>query len=159
MATKRLTLNFPPHLIDQPVTYQLITEHNLKVNILRARITPREWGRLVVEISGKKKNLDAGLQFATELGLDIKPLAQDVSWHEDKCIECTACSSVCPTGALSVERKRCGSRLSRKNASPVSCVFQPVPMKPCRSPFNLEIYDLSNTQGGSTILGVCCYDR
>ena len=53
MATKRLTLNFPPHLIDQPVTYQLITEHNLKVNILRARITPREWGRLVVEIAFK----------------------------------------------------------------------------------------------------------
>jgi formate hydrogenlyase subunit 6/NADH:ubiquinone oxidoreductase subunit I len=105
MATKRLTFNFPPHLIDQPVTYQLITEHNLKVNILRARITPREWGRLVVEISGKKKNLDAGLQFATDLGLDIKPLAQDVQWDAEKCIECTACSSVCPTGALSVERK------------------------------------------------------
>ncbi|MBW2720998.1 MAG: hypothetical protein JRC67_02045, partial [Deltaproteobacteria bacterium] len=78
MATKRLTLNFPPHLIDQPVTYQLITEHDLKVNILRARITPREWGRLVVELSGSKKNLDAGLKFATDLGLDIKPLAQDV---------------------------------------------------------------------------------
>ena len=105
MATKRLTLNFPPHLIDQPVTYQLITEHKLKVNILRARITPREWGRLVVEISGSKKNLDAGLQFATDLGLDIKPLALDVQWNADKCIECTACSSVCPTGALSVERK------------------------------------------------------
>jgi len=105
MATKRLTLNFPPHLIDQPVTYQLITEHDLKVNILRARITPREWGRLVVELSGSKKNLDAGLKFATDLGLDIKPLALDVQWNEDKCIECTACSSVCPTGALSVERK------------------------------------------------------
>ena len=105
MATKRLTLNFPPHLIDQPVTYQLITEHKLKVNILRARITPRESGRLVVEISGSKKNLDAGLQFATDLGLDIKPLALDVQWNADKCIECTACSSVCPTGALSVERK------------------------------------------------------
>jgi Fe-S-cluster-containing dehydrogenase component len=105
MATKRLTLNFPPHLIDQPVTYQLITEHDLKVNILRARITPREWGRLVVELSGSKKNLDAGLKFATDLGLDIKPLALDVKWNEDKCIECTACSSVCPTGALSVERQ------------------------------------------------------
>ncbi len=105
MPTERLTFNFPPHLIDQPVTYQLITEYNLKVNILRARITPREWGRLVVEISGSKKNLNAGLQFATELGLDIKPLAQDVSWHEDKCIECTACSSVCPTGALWVARE------------------------------------------------------
>ena len=105
MATKRLTFNFPPHLIDQPVTYQLITEHKLKVNILRARITPREWGRLVVEISGTKKNLDAGLRFATELGLDIKPLAQDVQWNADNCIECTACVSICPTQALSVERK------------------------------------------------------
>jgi ferredoxin len=105
MATKRLVFNFPPHLIDQPVTYQLITEHNLKINILRARITPREWGRLVVEVSGKKQSLDAGLQFASDLGLDIKPLAQDVLWDADKCIACTACCSVCPTGALSVTRQ------------------------------------------------------
>jgi hypothetical protein len=48
MATKRLVLNFPPHLIDQPVTYLLITQYQLKVNILRARITPRERGRLVL---------------------------------------------------------------------------------------------------------------
>jgi ferredoxin len=105
MATKRLVFNFPPHLIDQPVTYQLITEHKLKVNILRARITPREWGRLVVEVSGTKKDLNAGLQFATDLGVDVKPLAQDVRWDQDKCIECTACSSICPTGALSVARE------------------------------------------------------
>ena len=105
MATKRLVFNFPPNLIDQPVTYQLITEHKLKVNILRARITPREWGRLVVEVSGSKKNLDSGLQFATDLGLDIKPLAQNVHWREENCIECTACCSICPTGALSVERE------------------------------------------------------
>jgi len=105
MATKRLVFNFPPHLIDQPITYQLITEHNLKVNILRARITPREWGRLVVEISGGKKNLDAGLQSARDLGVDIKPLAQDVQWDEEKCIQCTACSSICPTGALAVARR------------------------------------------------------
>jgi ferredoxin len=104
MATKRLVLNFPPHLIDQPVTYQLITEYNLKVNILRARITPREWGRLVVELSGGKKDLEAGLQFASGLGVEVKPLAQDVQWREDKCIECTACVSICPTGALAVAR-------------------------------------------------------
>lgn len=108
MTTKRLVFNFPPNLIDQPVTYQLITEHKLKVNILRARITPREWGRLVVEVSGSKKNLDAGLQFATDLGLDIKPLAQNVHWREENCIQCTACCSICPTGALSVERKDMG---------------------------------------------------
>lgn len=119
MATKRLTLNFPPHLIDQPVTYQLITEHDLKVNILRARITPREWGRLVVELSGSKKNLDAGLKFATDLGLDIKPLAQDVRWYEERCIECTACISICPTGALELAREE--MRVSFDHEKCIAC--------------------------------------
>jgi L-aspartate semialdehyde sulfurtransferase ferredoxin len=104
MATKRLVLNFPPHLIDQPVTYQLITQYQLKVNILRARITPRERGRLVVEVSGAKKNLDAALKFVAQLGVEAEPLAQDVQWRQERCIECTACTSICPTGALSVTR-------------------------------------------------------
>lgn len=104
MATKRLVIDFPPHLIDQPVTYQLITEYQLKVNILRANITPREWGRLVIEASGKAKDLDAGLKYASDLGVEIKPLAHEVRWREDRCIECTACVSICPTGALSVSR-------------------------------------------------------
>ena len=104
MATKRLVIDFPPHLIDQPVTYQLITEYQLKVNILRANITPREWGQLVIEASGKAKDLDAGLKFASDLGVEVRPLAQDVRWREDRCIECTACVSICPTGALSLSR-------------------------------------------------------
>ena len=104
MVTKRLVLNFPPHLIDQPLTYQLITQYQLKVNILRARITPRERGRLVVEVSGTKKNLDAALKFVAQLGVEAEPLAQDVQWRQERCIECTACTSVCPTGALSVAR-------------------------------------------------------
>ena len=104
MVTKRLVLNFPPHLIDQPLTYQLITQYQLKVNILRARITPRERGRLVVEVSGTKKNLDAALKFVAQMGVEAEPLAQDVQWRQERCIECTACTSICPTGALSVTR-------------------------------------------------------
>ena len=104
MATKRLVLNFPAHLIDQPVTYQLIKKYDLMVNILRARVTPKEEGRLTVEISGKKSNLDKGLQYIRELGVNFQPLAQEVRWQEDLCIGCTACISICPTGALSVAR-------------------------------------------------------
>jgi len=104
MAKKRLVLSFPPDLIDQPITYQLIKKYDLMVNILSARITPKEQGRLIMELSGKKKDLEAGLQFIEELGVTVQPIAQDVRWHEDRCIECTACTSVCPTGALSVSR-------------------------------------------------------
>jgi len=119
MAKKRLVLNFPPHLIDQPVTYQLITKYQLKVNILRARITPKEWGRLVIEVSGTKKNLDAALRFVAEVGVDVKPLAQDVLWHEERCIECTACTSICPTGALSVSRP--DMRVSFRHEKCIAC--------------------------------------
>ena len=104
MAKKRLVLSFPIHLIDQPVTYQLVKKYDLMVNILRARVTPNEEGRLTVEISGKKSNLDKGLRFISELGVNFQPLAKEVRWHEDRCIGCTACTSICPTAALSVAR-------------------------------------------------------
>ncbi len=104
MVNRRLSLSFPPHLIEQPVTYELIKEYGLKVNILSARITPREQGRLVVEVSGSRKDLKAGLDFVRNLGVEVEPLAQDVRWHEDRCVQCSACTSICPTGALHVSR-------------------------------------------------------
>lgn len=104
MAKKRLVLSFPPELIDEPITYQLIKKYDLMVNILSARITPKEQGRLIVVLSGKSADLEAGLRFIEELGVTVQPIAQDVRWHEDRCIECTACTSICPTGALSVAR-------------------------------------------------------
>ncbi|MEW6668351.1 MAG: NIL domain-containing protein [Thermodesulfobacteriota bacterium] len=104
MANKRLVLNFPPHLIDQPVTFELVRKYNLKINILRARITPREQGRLVIEVSGSKKDLEAGLKFLQEMNVQVDSLAQDVRFHEERCTECSACTSICPTGALSVAR-------------------------------------------------------
>ncbi len=104
MPKKKVVLNFPPHLIDQPVTYRLIKEHGLEVNILRARITPHEWGRMVVELSGNGGSLEAGLHFLTELGVGVEPLAGEVRWLEDRCVHCTACIAPCPTHALEVDR-------------------------------------------------------
>ena len=54
MSKKKVVLNFPPHLIDQPTIYRLITEKGVSVNILRARTTPKEWGNMVVELNGDR---------------------------------------------------------------------------------------------------------
>jgi L-aspartate semialdehyde sulfurtransferase ferredoxin len=106
MVKKRVVLSFPPHLVDQSVTYRLIKEFDLMINILRARITPREWGRLVIEITGKKPSLDAGIAYLKEVGVEIQPLAQDIKWHEDRCTHCTACLSFCRPKALDVDRTK-----------------------------------------------------
>jgi len=105
MEKKRVILTFPYQLIDQPITYHLIKDYNLIVNILRAKINPEEEGRLMIEISGGKKSLNEGMNYLKRLGVSIQPLAKDIKWLEEKCTHCTACISICPTGALSVERK------------------------------------------------------
>ncbi len=119
MKKSRLVLLFPPRLIDQPITYQLVKKFDLMINILRAQITPNEQGRLVVEVSGSRKNLDAGLDFLREIGVEIQLLAQEIKWHEERCIECTACTTICPTGALSVKRPQ--MNVSFKNEKCIAC--------------------------------------
>jgi Fe-S-cluster-containing dehydrogenase component len=104
MAKKKVVLNFPPHLIDQPITYRLIAEQGLKVNILRARITPKEWGNMVVELNGNEAKVVEGLEFLRELGVEVELLAEEVKWLEERCIHCTACLTPCPTRALYVDR-------------------------------------------------------
>lgn len=104
MQKKRVVFSYPPHLVDQPVISRLVKEFDLEVNILRAHITPNEQGRLVLEITGKRQSLEAGLNAVREMGVEIQPLAQDVKWHEERCTHCTACLSVCRTRALEVKR-------------------------------------------------------
>jgi len=48
MTTTKVVLRFPPDLTDQPITYKLIKEYDLMVNILRGHITPKEEGMLVL---------------------------------------------------------------------------------------------------------------
>jgi ferredoxin len=88
------------------VISKLVKDYDLTVNILRARITPKEEGRLVLEVTGKRQDLEAGINYMEALGVKIQPLAQDVKWHEDRCTHCTACISVCPPRALEVDRKK-----------------------------------------------------
>lgn len=104
MKKKRVVLTFPANLIDQPIAYHLIKNYDLMVNILRGNITPKEQGRLVVEMSGKKRNLDAGMTYLSGLGVEVQSLAQDIKWHEKKCTHCTVCIPICPSGALNLDR-------------------------------------------------------
>jgi ferredoxin len=104
MQKKRVVLNYPPHLVDEPVISRLVKDFDLMVNITRARITPKEEGRMVLEITGKRSDLESGFKYLNEMGVRVQPLAHDVKWHEDRCTHCTACISVCPTKALDVNR-------------------------------------------------------
>ncbi len=104
MSAEKVILDFPPDLIDQPINYKLITEHGLVVNILLARISPNEWGRMVVELGGDERQLHEARRFLKDLGVVVEPLAGEVRWIEERYIDCTACVGACPARALTVDR-------------------------------------------------------
>lgn len=108
MIKKTFVLSFPEAVVQQPVAYHLVKDYNWIINILRARVNPNEnleeEGMLVIEAQGQAGNIDEGLQYLSRIGVRYEPLAQDVVWNEERCIHCTACTSLCPTGALSVSR-------------------------------------------------------
>jgi Fe-S-cluster-containing dehydrogenase component len=102
MPKKKMVLNFPPQLIDQPITYRLVKDFGLVVNILKARITPQEWGTMVVELDDTEGKLEAALASLAEQGVGVEALSKELAWHEERCIHCTACTGSCPTHALAV---------------------------------------------------------
>jgi ferredoxin len=119
MTTRKVVLRFPPDKTDQPVTYNLIKEYDLMVNILRGHITPKEEGMLVLELTGKKRQLDKGIDYLSELGIETEKLSKDLRWLKERCTHCTACTSLCPTQALSVDRKT--MEVSFEKAKCIAC--------------------------------------
>lgn len=105
MVSKRIVLTFPHNLVDKPIVYKLVKDYDLIFNILQARVTPKEEGLLVLELKGKKENYASGIKYLTDLGVKIQPLSQDVVRDDDRCTHCGACVTVCPTGALYIDKE------------------------------------------------------
>lgn len=113
---KMIALTFPPENSGEPIMYNLARDHNLTFNILKARISPRKEGHMVVEIQGSEHDFRAGLNYLKDQGITIQPVAQQITRDEDSCMHCGVCTAVCPTKALALnletrfiefDRERC----------------------------------------------------
>jgi len=105
MVKKRIVLTFPHSLLDKPIVYKLVKDFDLVFNILQARITPEEEGLMVIELAGKKEDFANGVTYLQEKGVAIQQLDKDITRDDNVCTQCGACISVCPTGALAVNRE------------------------------------------------------
>jgi ferredoxin len=105
MISKRVVLKFPRKLVDKPIVYKLVKDFDLVFNILRAQVTPEEEGELVIELKGSKQNYTRGVDYLKDLGVTIQPLSQDIIRDDERCTHCGACITICPTGALYMDKK------------------------------------------------------
>jgi len=82
----------------------LTKDYNLLFNILNAAVLPRKEGIMALELSGTKKNFTEGVKFLKSQGVKVKNASQEIKRNNKKCTDCGACTAVCPTGALAVQR-------------------------------------------------------
>lgn len=103
MVRHKVVLHFPHEQVDKPIVSRLVRDYGLDFNILKASITPREEGLLVLELTGEEADYLRGLQYLRSCGVSIQPLSQDIRRNEEKCTHCGACLAVCPTSALELD--------------------------------------------------------
>jgi ferredoxin len=126
MARKKVVLSFPPDIVKKPITYHLVKDYDLIINILRAEIKEEEAGRMVLDIEGDEKNIENGLTFLREQGVGIQEAARDISLDTELCIDCGACTAVCLSQALSMNKDTWKLKFDKDN-----CLFCELCVKAC----------------------------
>lgn len=131
MAERRVVLSFLRWQLDKPITYKLVKDFDLVVNILQAKVTTEE-GKLVLGLEGLEQNIEAGVDWLKEQQVIVEPLATGLSVVKDECVDCGACTAVCPTGAvhftgdwtLDYDEDKCILCLSCVPACPVRAIHE-----------------------------------
>jgi ferredoxin len=117
LISKILRLRFPKDVTTQPIVCYLTRDFDLVFNILNATVLPRKEGVLVMELSGSRKNFKDGVRYLKEKGIQVENASQEVKRDKNKCTHCGACTAVCPTGALAVQRPEMSVLFSQDKCS------------------------------------------
>jgi ferredoxin len=135
MATRKVVLIFPKEKIDKPIVYSLIKDFNLTFNIMKASITPDQEGHMVLELSGENSEIEKGMKYLKDQKVSIQPLSKDIKVNWDKCTQCGACVSICPTGALYVKDQK----TMEVAFDPEKCIACELCIRPC-PPRAIEVH-------------------
>ncbi len=77
MPFRRVTFTFETDLIQRPVIYELGKKFEIVTNVRRAEVG-QDNGWVVLELEGTLDEIDRGLVWVKELGVDISSLEGDV---------------------------------------------------------------------------------
>ena len=117
MYSKILILRFPNTVVREPVVCNLAKNFDLTFTILNASIFPRKEGKMVLELSGTKSNFKQGVKYLKDHNVDVQNAGRDVEQDQSKCTHCGACTAVCPTHALFIQRPEMNVVFNRQKCS------------------------------------------
>lgn len=104
MFAQIYVLRFPKVVIDQPIICNLVKKFDIEFNILQATILLQQEGLMVIELMGHKTKVKSSIAYLKEMGVQVEKMTAVIRRDYDKCYQCGACTGICPTGALYIQR-------------------------------------------------------
>jgi Pyruvate/2-oxoacid:ferredoxin oxidoreductase delta subunit len=128
MIKKRYILNFPPDSGDKPLSYHLVRDYDIRINILKAEVYPGKRGSLLLELQGKKENIEKGVEYlhSRMLSANRSTIASILGRKSIDCGNCTAFVLRC------VDHE---TRIVEKEFDKKKCVVCELCIPPARSIF------------------------
>ncbi|MFP4017355.1 MAG: NIL domain-containing protein [Halanaerobiales bacterium] len=106
MINKRLQLIYHPDNVSKAIIYDLVKNFDIVINIIQARILPDEEGKLVMDIKVHDEHfLNEALIYLKNEGVDVAILEKSISYNQEACVHCGACTGLCKAEALCMDKK------------------------------------------------------
>ncbi len=106
MKRIKVKLYFPREWLSRPLISELITKYGIVFNILHADISYDSEGTLIAEISGDDEAVDSALRHIDSIDVRYKLYNKSIIVNDDGCIDCGACTAVCPSRALYMDENK-----------------------------------------------------
>lgn len=100
---KKILLRYSAGKATEPVLASIIKETGVLVNILYADFDTKG-GVILISIDAPEQNVQRVLSALSNRGVDFEEVKRAVSVDQDACVDCGACVSLCPTGALKLDK-------------------------------------------------------
>ena len=104
MIEKKMKLKFSDNNMYDSVSYILVSKFDIVPNVLQAKIDG-SGGRMMLTMKGTEKNIENAVKYLRSSGITVEPPDDGVKKDDNKCIDCGACVSICPTFAFETDLK------------------------------------------------------
>ena len=108
---QKYMLRFNDNTVHKSVSYILVSEFNIIPSILQAKINDNG-GAMILSLKGNEADVKAAVERLKRMGITVHKLANQITRDMNKCIDCGSCISVCPSGALFIDRDTWEVKLS-----------------------------------------------
>ena len=105
VVTKKLMFFFAKCECEKPIIYHLVKDHDLVVNVYRAKVTPEEEGYLILDVTGTESDIERALDYIRTFNVTINPTGKGVIRDEQACTHCGHCVPHCPSKALHIPNR------------------------------------------------------